>query len=163
MSFEHLFSGSAVGRVAADGTVSLPPFIARVLAGASVRQLIVSAHDTDPCLKAYEASHQSRLLAEVERRRLRDEAEGRSGADHHQRARRAFGFAEEAPVDADGRLALPPMMLRKGGIRGTALFVGTGESFEIWDPETARTAGDESLREIVMFRVGSIEEEEDRG
>ena len=162
MSFEHLFSGSAVGRVAADGTVSLPPFIMRALAGAAERRLIVGAHEKDACLKAYEPAHQAALLQDVERRRLRDEASGTSSVDHHQRARRAFGFAEEARVDAKGRLALPAMMRRKGGIGEVALFVGTGASFEIWDPEAARNAGDDALREIAAFRLAETTEQEDR-
>ncbi|TFI56535.1 hypothetical protein E2493_19535 [Sphingomonas parva] len=161
MSFEHLFSGSAVGRVAADGTVSLPPFIVRALQAAGEPRLIVGAHEQDPCLKAYRPAHRAALLAEVERRRLRDEASGGTVTDHHQRARRAFGFAEEARLDDQGRLRLPAMMRRKGGIGGRALFVGTGESFEIWDPEAAQSAGDETLREIAAYRLGG--ESEERG
>lgn len=155
MAFEHLFTGSAVGAVRADGTVPLPRFILSALAGeAGGRRLIVGAHDEDPCLKVYEPAHGASLLANVERQRLRDEAAGHSAEEHHRRARRAFGFAEEALIDADGGLVLPAMMRWKGKIGNSALFVGTGESFEIWDPETARTADDESLREIAEYRLG---------
>ena len=155
MSFEHLFSGSAVGAVRADGTVPLPPFVIRALSGAAPGlRLIVGAHEADPCLKAYAPAHAAALAAEVERRRLRDDAAGLSADDHHRRARRAFGFAEESAVDAKGRLTLPALMRRKGRIGDVALFVGTGGSFEIWDPETARSTDDEWLREIADYRLG---------
>ena len=157
MAFEQLFTGSAVGAVRADGTVPLPPFILNALSAAAPgRRLIVGAHDEDPCLKAYEPGHAAALLADVERRRLRDEAAGLTSTEHHRRARRAFGFAEEASIDADGRLALPAMMRRKGRIGDLVLFVGTGGSFEIWDPQTACSAEDESLREIAEYRLGTI-------
>jgi MraZ protein len=163
VAFEHLFSGSAVGAVGADGTVPLPPFITNALSGAVAgRRLIVGAHDRDPCLKAYAPAHRRVLLAEIERRRLQDEAAGVPAADHHRRARRMFGFVEETGVDSEGRLALPALMRKKGRIGGTVLFVGTGESFEIWDPDTALEAGDDSLREIAAYRFGSGQEEDER-
>ena len=148
-----------MGTVGADGTVPLPSFIADALNGAAGRRLIVGAHENDPCLTAYTPAHRRVLLADIERRRLRDEAAGLATGDHHQRARRAFGFVEEAGVDGDGCLALPALMRRKGGIGGSVLFVGTGESFEIWDPQTALAAGDETLREIAACRLGAGDEQ----
>lgn len=153
MVVEHLFSGSAVDSVGADGAVRLPPFILRVVAGGGEGRVMVGAHESDPCLTAWEPRRASVLQAEVERRRLRDEAEGASAAEHHARARRAFGFVEDAMV-VRGKLMLPPMMRRKGCIGARVLFVGTGGGFEIWDPETAREAIDPALREIAEYRLG---------
>ena len=143
--------------------MSLPPFVTEALSGgAAGLRLIVGAHEKDPCLTAYAPAHRKVLLADIERRRLRDEAAGLPSGDHHQRTRRAFGFVEEAGVDAEGCLALPALMRRKGRIGGSVLFVGTGESFEIWDPETALAAGDETVREIAACRFGSVEQEDEQ-
>jgi MraZ protein len=151
---EHLFSGSAVDSVGSDGAVRLPPFILRVVeGGAGLGRMMVGAHESDPCLTAWEPRRAPALQAEVERRRLRDEAHGAPSEDHHARARRAFGFVEDALIEK-GRLVIPPMMRRKGGIEGRVLFVGTGSGFEIWNPETARDAGDAGLREIAVYRLG---------
>ena len=153
MAVEHLFSGSAVGAVGLDGAVRLPPFILRVVeAGAGQGRMMVGAHESDPCLTAWEPRRAPALHAEVERRRLRDEAEGAAESEHHTRARRAFGFVEDAPIE-EGRLLLPPMMRRKGGIGARVLFVGTGSGFEIWNPEVARRAGDPAVREIAEYRL----------
>ena len=47
----------------------------------------------------------------------------------------AFGATEEVPYDSSGRIILPPMMRRKGGIEDLALFIGVGETFQIWNPK----------------------------
>ena len=39
-------------------------------------------------------------------------------------------------LDPSGRLALSPPMRKKASLDGEALFVGAGDSFEIWDPGT---------------------------
>ena len=49
----------------------------------------------------------------------------------------AFAATEEVPYDSSGRIVLPPMMRRKGGIEDLALFLGTGETFQIWNPRAA--------------------------
>ena len=159
MVVEHLFSGSAVDAVGLDGAVRLPPFILRVVeGGAGVGRMMVGAHESDPCLTAWEPRRAPALHGEVERQRLRDEAEGAPLTEHHARARRLFGFVEDAIIDR-GRLLIPPMMRRKGRIEGRVLFVGTGTGFEIWNPQVARSAGDPTLREIAEYRLG-IESEE---
>jgi MraZ protein len=151
---EHLFSGSAVGAVGADGAVPLPRFILRVLDGttAGTGRIMVGAHESDPCLSAWELAQAPVLHAEVERRRLRDEAQGAPPAEHHARARRLFGFSEDAAIER-GWLMLPPMLRGKGQIGAVALFVGTGAGFEIWNPELACEADDPGLREIAGFRL----------
>jgi MraZ protein len=121
--------------------------------GGGAARMVVGAHETDPCLTVYEPGYAPVLRAEIERRRRRDEDAGAPAESHHIRARRAFGFAEEAWVDSNGRLVLPPMMRRKGRIDGLALFVGTGGTFEIWNPHVAREAGDEGLRELAEYRL----------
>lgn len=151
---EHLFSGSAMGAVGADGAVPLPRFILRALDGtaAGTGRIIVGAHEDDPCIIAWERTQAPLLQAEIERRRRRDEACGTPPAEHHARARRVFGFAEDAPVER-GLLMLPPMLRSRSRIGALALFVGTGSGFEIWSAELAAQADDPALREIAVFRL----------
>ncbi|QNP43673.1 division/cell wall cluster transcriptional repressor MraZ [Sphingomonas daechungensis] len=47
----------------------------------------------------------------------------------------AFAATEEVPYDPSGRIVLPPMMRRKGELQDIALFLGTGETFQIWNPK----------------------------
>jgi bifunctional DNA-binding transcriptional regulator/antitoxin component of YhaV-PrlF toxin-antitoxin module len=161
VSVEHLFSGSAVDAVGFDGAVRLPPFILRVVeGGAGLGRMMVGAHESHPCLTAWEPRRAPVLQAEVERQRLRDEANGVPVAEHHQRARRVFGFVEDAIIEG-GRITIPAMLRRKAGIGDRVLFVGTGSGFEIWNPDLARRAGDPALREIAEYRLGINEDMEE--
>jgi MraZ protein len=154
VGMEHLFSGNALGAVDADGRVSLPDFVRRVVERRTDgRRLVFGAHETDPCVTGYDPGHAHRLQADVERLRLRDEDAGLPAEAHHNRARRLFGLVEDADYDAAGRILLPPMMRRRGRIGEFVLFVGTGAEFEIWNPALARESGDPGLRELAEFRL----------
>nr|WP_281376484.1 division/cell wall cluster transcriptional repressor MraZ [Sphingomicrobium lutaoense] len=67
----------------------------------------------------------------------------------------AFGATEEVPYDKSGRIVLPPMMRRKGLIEDLALFIGVGETFQIWNPRIF--LGDdripEDMKDIARFRM----------
>lgn len=165
MEVTHIFSGSALGAIDDAGGVRLPAFVLREVAchGEGGR-LLFGAHDTDPCITGYGPQLRPRLEAELERRRLRDEALGLPSHGHHARARRTFGLVEEARYDEIGRLTLPPLARRRGSLGRAILFIGAGSHFEIWDPSRAIAEGDEELRYVAEYRLGgtdrSLEEDE---
>jgi len=72
------------------------------------------------------------------------------------RAHLFFGAPEPAPYDSSGRMVIPLAMRRKGRIDDLALFVGAGGTFEIWNPDLAREAGDEALRELAAWRLDEL-------
>jgi len=49
----------------------------------------------------------------------------------------AMLFADARPLqfDVTGRIVIPPELLKHANITDTALFVGRGNSFQIWNPE----------------------------
>lgn len=148
-----LFHGSALCDVDGEGIVSLPDFVADVLGPeGSAPDLLVTKHDADPCLVGYDRSHLSELGQRAERRRLADEAAGRDARTHYHRMRRTFGVVERLPR-CGTKLRIPPAMRHLGRIDRLALFVGTGESFEIWNPEFAVESGDEQFRELAAYRL----------
>ncbi len=152
MALESLFSGAALQAVDAGGGMQLPPFVLQALARRSNDQRVLfSPHEVDPCMSGYDPGHEAWLFAEVERRRLREEALGLATADHHRRTRRMFGAAESAGYDSRGRVVLPPLVRRRRRSVASALVIGTGGSFEIWNPEIAREAGDEEVRQLAAF------------
>jgi MraZ protein len=162
----HIFSGNALGALDEEGRVRLPPFILREMARhGDGGRLLLGVHEKDRCVTGYGPALRPRLQAELERRRLRDEANGRPSDEHHARARRTFGMVEEASYDDCGRLTLPPLARRRGGLDGKILFIGAGSHFELWDPSLAMAEGDEELRFLAEYRLGagasSIEEEDE--
>jgi MraZ protein len=149
MGLESLFSGNALQAVDGEGAMLLPAFVLRALSRRSEsRRVMFSPHELDPCINGYDEGHADWLFVETERRRLRDESLGLAADEHHRRARRAFGAAESAPFDARGRIVLPPAVRRRARLDGAALIVGTGGSFEIWNPDIARTSGDDELSRL---------------
>lgn len=150
---DHYFSGSALGGVDRNGRVALPAFVRSILARRSVGDaLLFGRHEADPCLIGYDRSRIPELAAELERRRLRDEAGGLDPAAHHARARRLFGLASEASIDSRGRVLLPELERRRLAIAGHALFVGTGAAFEVWSLERA-CADSGEVAEIARFHL----------
>ena len=151
---EYLFSGSAICAVDSGGTLFLPGFVRATLERRSdARTLLVGSHECDPCLVAYDPGYGRVLHADSERRRIAEESSA-PGA-WHGHSRRIFGFVEEASVDANGRILLPPMMRRRARIGDLALLVGTGGSFEIWAPELALASGEPDLAEIAAWHLQS--------
>lgn len=156
---EHFYSGNAVSSVTQTGRLCIPHFLRRVVERRSgLTEVFLSRHDADPCLLAYDVPYRGSLHAELERRRFFEERAGISAKPHHARMRRIFGTAEQLSYDAEGMLELPPMLRRKAGIGGSALILGVGETFEIWDPNVAMESGDEDLKDLaseVLREVGS--------
>jgi MraZ protein len=154
LEVKHIFSGNALGALDEEGRVRLPPFILREMARhEGGGRVLLGVHESDPCLTGYGSALRPRLEAELERRRLRDEALGRTADGHHARARRIFGLVEEAHYDESGRLTLPPLARRRGGLGRQILFIGAGTHFEIWDPSLAMAEGDEELRYVTEYRL----------
>lgn len=167
MEVTHIFSGNALGALDEAGRVRLPPFILREVARhGDAGRLLFGVHETDPCITGYGPALRPRLEAELERRRLRDEALGLPSDGHHARARRTFGLVEEARYDDGGRLTLPPLARRRGSLGRDILFIGAGSHFEIWDPSRAIAEGGEALRYLAEYRLGgtdrSFDEEDER-
>ena len=155
MGLETLFSGTAIEAVDADGGMQLPPFIVSALNRRSeARRILFGPHAVDPCMSVYDERYAAWLHAELERLRLRDEALGADSAGHHARTRRLFGAVEAASYDEGGRVTLPPMMRSRTRIGGAALVIGAGASFEIWNPDIARTSGDDELRRLAAYALG---------
>jgi MraZ protein len=46
-----------------------------------------------------------------------------------------LGLSVQLPMDGDGRIILPTNLIKKAGLKESAIFVGKGPTFEIWNPE----------------------------
>jgi len=149
-----LFSGSGLSEVDEAGRTRLPDFIQRVLIGrGDSGRIVIAVHEDDECLVGFDPGYTPILHTELERRRLAGEIAGEAREAHHARARRLFGLAADSPVEAGDTIVLPELPRRRGRISNLALFVGTGGTFEIWDPGTARDVGDGDLRAIAEYRL----------
>ena len=156
MALEHLFQGSALNGVDAKGRVSVPAFLRTVIERrGDSRTIVLAKHDQFAALSAYDPAYAALKHAKLERLLEKEELNPAAELDYQQRNMMAFGATEEVPYDSSGRIVLPTMMRKKGGIADLALFIGVGETFQIWNPtaflEDPRIP--EDMKDIARFRI----------
>ncbi len=54
--------------------------------------------------------------------------------------------------DVTGRIVIPAELLQHAGITDSAVFVGRGNSFQIWNPAAFRAAQEKSLDNLRTLR-----------
>lgn len=66
----------------------------------------------------------------------------------------AMLFADARPLNFDvtGRIVIPADLLAHANITDTAIFVGRGNSFQIWNPDAFRTAQDAAMKRLRTTR-----------
>jgi MraZ protein len=156
VALEHLFQGSALNAVDAKGRVSIPAFLRGVIERrGDARTIVLAKHEAFPCLSAYDPAYAALKHAKLERQFEKDELNPDAELAYQARTLMAFGATEEVPYDSSGRIVLPPMMRNKGGIAELALFLGAGETFQIWNPQLllADNRIPEDLKDIARFRL----------
>ena len=107
------------------------------------------------CLDAYDPAYAALKHTKLERLLEKEETNPDAQFEYQTRNLMAFAATEETPYDSSGRIVLPPMMRRKGGIGELALFLGTGETFQIWNPQTLLEDKriPEDLKDIARYRL----------
>lgn len=156
MALEHLFQGSALNAVDAKGRVSVPAFLRTVIERrGDARTIVLAKHSHFACLDAYDPAYAALKHAKLERLLEKEETDPEAQLVYQTRNLMAFAASEEVPYDSSGRIVLPPMMRRKGGIADLALFLGTGETFQIWNPTTFLEDPriPEDMKDIARYRL----------
>ena len=142
MELEHLFNGSALNGVDAKGRLSVPAFIRAMIERRSPEKTIVlGKHETENCLVGYDAgykatfSKKSAAAACATRSRASTSVPimpaPAAPSAYRSRSLRQFRPHHPAPDDAQDRR-----------IEDLVLFVGAGETFELWNPKLALASGD---------------------
>ena len=156
MALEHLFQGSALNAVDGKGRVSVPAFLRSVIERrGDARTIVLAKHESFPALSAYDPGYAALKHSKLERLFEKQEGDPNAGLDYQQRNLMAFAASEEVPYDSSGRVLLPPMMRSKGEIEDLALFLGAGETFQIWNPKLflKDPRVPEDMKDIARFRL----------
>lgn len=149
----ELFRGHALNAIDGKGRVAVPAFLRSAIEkNGDGRVLIIAKHQQDPCLTGYDRGWSRLLHDRLEREEERERAAGRD-FDYFNSNRRAFGLVEEVPFDASGRFILPTFFRAKAQLTELAFFFGTGNIFEIWNPNLLiDTPGiDEETKDVAAF------------
>lgn len=149
----QLFKGNGLSTVDPKGRLSVPAVFRQAIeARGGGKEILVSKHESDPCLVCYDRGHEEILQKDLLRQRDLEQERG-AASGHAKRSRGAFGAADVVGWDSSGRIVLPPFLRSRARIEAMALFVGSGDGFEIWDPQTALDHDDEELRELAAFHL----------
>ena len=156
MALEHLFQGSALNAVDAKGRVSVPAFLRAVIERrGDARTIVLAKHDAFPALSAYDPAYAALKHAKIERLLEKQETDPAAELEYARRTMMAFGASEEVPYDSSGRIIVPPMMRKNGQLGDLALFIGVGETFQIWNPKLFLADANipEDMKDIARFRL----------
>jgi len=156
VALEHLFQGSALNVVDAKGRVSIPSFLRTVIERrGDARSIVLAKHEAFSCLSAYDPAYAALKHVKLERLLEKEELHPDAQLEYQQRNLMAFAATEEVPYDSSGRILFPPMMRRNGQIGDVALFLGTGETFQIWNPQLLLDEPriPEDLKDIARYRM----------
>ena len=156
MALEHLFQGSALNAVDAKGRVSVPAFLRAVIERrGDARTIVLAKHDAFPALSAYDPAYAALKHSKIERLLEKQETDPAAELEYARRTMMAFGATEEVPYDSSGRVIIPPMMRKNGQLGDLALFIGVGETFQIWNPKLFLADANipDDMKDIARFRI----------
>jgi MraZ protein len=156
VALDHLFQGSALNAVDGKGRVSIPSFLRSVIERrGDAKTIVLAKHQNFPCLSAYDPAYAALKHSKLERLLEKEETGPDAQLEYEQRNLMAFAATEEVPYDSSGRIVFPPMMRRKGQIGELALFLGTGETFQVWNPQLLLDDPriPEDLKDIARYRL----------
>jgi MraZ protein len=155
VSGRGLYKGHTLNAIDAKGRVVIPASLRQVVEqNGSARLLVIGKHDCDPCLIGYDSDWATHLHAQrTQRDSIQFEKNGAPTGSNPNR--RAFGMTEDVPFDPSGRFVLPPFYKDRGKLNDLAFFLGTGDTFEIWNPLVLiETPGiDEEIKEIAAYEM----------
>ncbi|MCB1337083.1 MAG: division/cell wall cluster transcriptional repressor MraZ [Maritimibacter sp.] len=133
----RVFRGEGTHKVDGKGRVSIPALFRRVLEasdpdwteGLNPNLVIVYGDQRRKYLECYTME----AIAEVDARISRMQ---RGSIERRMLEKLFNGQSLPASVDETGRLVLPAKQRQKIGLDGEAYFIATGDTFQIWNPDT---------------------------
>ena len=124
-----LFLSTYQNKLDKKGRVSVPALFRAVLAEQSFSGIVAYGSFVNPCIEACGMDRIEKLSARIET------------LDPFSDERDAFaatilGGSQQLAFDSEGRVMLPDALIEIAGISDQVTFIGKGETFEIWEPES---------------------------
>ncbi len=123
-----LFLSTFTNKLDKKGRVSVPAQFRAALVGQEFAGIIAYASFINPCIEACGFDRIAKLSANIES--LEPFSEERDAF-----ATAILGGSVQISFDGEGRVMLPEPLLKDAGIKDQVLFVGKGETFEMWEPK----------------------------
>lgn len=140
-----LFLSSYENRLDTKGRISVPASFRASVSNDRFAGVVLYRSFTANCIEGLSMTRMEQLAQATDKMGVFD-----SGLDDLS----AMLFADARPLsfDVTGRIVIPEDLLKHAGITDKALFVGRGNSFQIWNPEAFRKAQEQSLKNLRASR-----------
>ena len=123
-----LFMDTVLNKVDAKGRVSLPSDY-RAIVKETGSEIVCYRSLSSPCIEGCLEDLLDKLATQME-----DSLDFFS-ATQDDLSNLVFGDAKRYPFDSTGRIMLAEKLLKHAGITDSAVFVGKGRKFQIWNPK----------------------------
>ena len=144
-----LFLSSYENRIDAKGRISVPAVFRASLNNDKFAGVVLYRSFTHKCIEGLSMSRMEQLVAATDKMGVFDNALDDLSA-------MLFADARPLQFDVTGRIVIPDDLLKHAEIHDTALFVGRGNSFQIWNPDAFRAVQEKSLENLRAARPNLI-------
>ena len=145
-----LFMDTVLNKVDAKGRVSLPADYRAIVKGTG-SEIVCYRSLSSPCIEGCLEDLLDKLATQME-----DSLDFFS-ATQDDLTNLVFGDAKRYPFDSTGRVMLSEKLLKHAQITDSAVFVGKGRKFQIWNPENWEKE-EKRIREQVLKVRPSLKE-----
>lgn len=133
------FISTTTVKVDSKGRVSVPAVLRNLLIEKGMQEVVAFPHFKLPCIECCDWNHINEITeATGNMDMFSDELDDLSNL--------IFAQAAPLPWDTTGRINLPAEFATHAGISDTAIFVGKGRTFQIWEPAAFRTHQAEQMK-----------------
>jgi len=140
-----LFLSSYENRLDTKGRISVPASFRTSISNDKFAGVVLYRSFTNNCIEGVTMSRMEQLATAADKMGVFDSALDDLSA-------MLFADARPLAFDVAGRVVIPDDLLRHAGITDRAVFVGRGNSFQIWAPDAFRAAQEKSLQRLRTTR-----------
>jgi len=145
----NLFLSSFTNKIDQKGRVSVPSSFRIAVAGEQFAGVVLFRSFTGKCIDGMPMSRMEKIADAADNGDIFD-----SKID--EMAALVFADARQLQFDITGRIVLPPDLMQHAGITDSALFVGRGKSFQIWEPGEFAKIQSQSLEKLKTERPSLV-------
>ena len=140
-----LFLSSYENRLDSKGRVSVPASFRASIASDKFAGVVLYRSFTNNCIEGLSMSRMEQLAAATDKMGVFDGTLDDLSA-------MLFADARPLSFDVTGRIMIPADLLAHAGITDRAIFVGRGNSFQIWNPDAFKRAQNDALSRLRKTR-----------
>lgn len=140
-----LFLSSYENRLDTKGRISVPASFRAAISKEDFAGVILFRSFTNNCIEGLTMSRMEQMASATDKMGVFD-------SELDDLTAMLFADARQLGFDVTGRVVIPSDLLKHAGITDSAVFVGRGNSFQIWNPDAFRAVQEKSLNNLKTTR-----------